>query len=496
MSTELDLAARVIELTRQLAGAGAEAEVVAAHSAEALTRFANSAIHQNVADATTTVRLRLHLDGRTAGGSTTVTSTEGLRSLVERTLAAARLSPPDATWPGLTAPTELRSAPAYDEATAAAGPQDRAALVRAFVDAAGGLETAGFCRTAYASGGFANTLGQAVHGRSADAGMDGIARLDGADGVARRASGRLAELDGAELGARAAAKARAAANPMELPPGRYELVLEPAAVADLLENLAGFGFNGKAFAQRQSFAELDVAQFDERITLTDEPLGATLPFDAEGTPRGTLTLVEAGVTRAVSHDRTSAAEAGAASTGHASPASRSWGPVAANLRLAPGSTSGAGAASNPDTSPAGAGRAGTGPAGTDTAGTGPAGTGTGGTGSVGAAESVVPSARALVANVRRGLLVTDLWYTRVLDQKSLVVTGLTRNGVWLIEDGEVTTAVGNMRFTQSYPQALGPGAVLGVGAESVALPDRWSGVRYTAPALHLASWNITGNASG
>jgi predicted Zn-dependent protease len=98
--------------------------------------------------------------------------------------------------------------------------------------------------------------------------------------------------------------------------------------------------------------------------------------------------------------------------------------------------------------------------------------------------------------MERGLLITDLWYTRVLDQKSLVVTGLTRNGVWLVEDGEVTAAVGNMRFTQSYPQALGVGMVLGVGDESALLPDRWSAARFAAPALHLASWNLTGNASG
>ncbi|MEV8508718.1 metallopeptidase TldD-related protein [Actinoplanes sp. NPDC051475] len=467
VGAELDLAARVVDLTRRLAGPHAEAEVVAAHSAEALTRFANSAIHQNVADATTTVRLRLHVDGRTAGGSTTVTDAGGLQALVERTVAAARLSPPDSTWPGLTAPTPL-SADAdfdsdFDEATATAGPQERAARVRDFVQAAGGLETAGFCRTTYASGGFANTLGQAVQGRSAEAAMDGIARLDGADGVARRAAARLTDLDGASLGARAAAKARAGGRPIELPPGRYEVVLEPTAVADLLDNLAGFGFNGKAFAQHQSFAELGAQQFDERITIVDEPLGATLPFDAEGTPRGNLVLVSDGVTRAVSHDRTSAAEAGGVSTGHGSAGSRSWGPIAVNLRLA-------GASAGPGASAAG------GPAGGD----GP----------------TAGSARALVAGMRRGLLVTDLWYTRVLDQKSLVVTGLTRNGVWLVEDGEVTAAVGNMRFTQSYPQALGPGAVLAVGAEEVSLPDRWSGVRYTAPALHLASWNITGNASG
>ncbi|MEV4636355.1 metallopeptidase TldD-related protein [Actinoplanes sp. NPDC049548] len=465
MNAEMDLAARVVELARRLAGPQAEAEVVAAHSAEALTRFANSAIHQNVADATTTVQLRLHVAGRTAGGSTTVTDAQGLQALVERTIAAARLSPPDTTWPGLTPPTPLPPNAGFDEATAAAGPQERAARVRDFVQAAGGLETAGFCRTTYASGGFANTLGQAVHGRSAEAAMDGIARLHGADGVARRAAGRLADLDGAELGAGAAAKARAGGRPIELPPGRYEVVLEPTAVTDLLDNLASFGFNGKAFAQHQSFAELGAQQFDEHITITDEPLGAALPFDAEGTPRGTLLLVENGVTRAVSHDRTSAAEAGATSTGHATSESRTWGPTAVNLRLAGASASAVRHAE-------------TGTAGPDDGG------------------PIAPSARDLVAGIRRGLLVTDLWYTRVLDQKSLVVTGLTRNGVWLVEDGQVTAAVGNLRFTQSYPQALGPGAVLAVGAQEISLPDRWSGVRYTAPALHLASWNFTGNASG
>lgn len=458
MSAELDLATRVVELTRRLAGPGAEAEVIAAHSAEALTRFANSAIHQNVADATTTVRLRLHLDGRTAGGSTTMTDAAGLQSLVERTIAASRLSPPDQAWPGLTPPTPLRSSPAFDEATAAAGPHERAERVRDFVRAAGGLETAGFCRTSYSSGGFANTAGQTAEGRAAEAAMDGIARLDGADGMARRAAGRLAELDGTALGTRAAAKARAGGRPIELPPGRYEVVLEPTAVADILGNLAMFGFNGKAFTQHQSFAELGAQQFDQAVTITDEPLGAMLPFDLEGTPRDTLFLVEKGTTRAVSHDRSSAAEAGTTSTGHAGAESRSWGPIPANLCLAPD------------------------PAGDEAPETGEGPT--------------AASARALVGGVRRGLLITDFWYTRVLDQKSLVITGLTRNGVWLVEDGEVTAAVGNMRFTQSYPQALGPGAILGVGADATALPDRWSGVRYTAPALHLKSWNLTGNASG
>jgi predicted Zn-dependent protease len=466
--SELALAGRVVDLVRRLAGPDAEAEAGVYHSAEALTRFANSAIHQNVADATTTVRLRLHLDGRTASASTTITDAAGLASLVERTIAAARLSPPDHLWAGLAPPAPVHPVD-VDEATAWAGPTERASRVRDFVRAAGGLETAGYCRTVYASGGFANSAGQAVEARAVEAAMDGIARNAGADGVARRASGRLADLDGAALGRRAAAKARAGGQPVELPPGRYEVVLEPAAVADLLGNLATFGFNGRSYAQQQSFAEPGAQQLDPAVTLTDEP-SSTLSFDVEGTPKVPLTLVAGGTTVALTHDRSSAAEVGATSTGHGSPSSRSWGPIATHMHLAPGPGSHAGPAPE----------AGRGTSDAASAADGP----------------TVESARPLVAAVARGLLITDFWYTRVLDQKSLVITGLTRNGVWLVEDGEVTAAVGNMRFTQSYPDALAPGAVLGVGTESIRLPDRWSGVQYSAPALHLASWNLTGNASG
>jgi predicted Zn-dependent protease len=477
MTTQLDLASQVIDLVTAVAGPAAAAEVTVSLDAEALTRFANSAIHQNVAEATTRVRLRLHAGGRTAAATTTVISPGGLRALVERTLAAARVSPPDKTWPGLTPPTPPHQSAGYhgsgggsgldfgfDEATAHATPEERATRVLDFVRAAGGLETAGYCRTTSTAAAFANTAGQSVEGRTAEAALDGIARLDGADGVARLASGRLADLDGALLGTRAAAKARAGSRPAELPPGRYEVVLEPEAVSDLLHNLAAFGFNGKAWSQHQSFASIGREQFDPSITLIDEPLGSRpepapgLPFDIEGTPTQSLVLVREGVTKAVTHDRSSAAASGAASTGHASASSRTWGPVATHMSLEAAPPS-----SRPPADPS---------------------------------SPVAPAAQSLVAHLERGLLITDFWYTRCLDQKALIMTGLTRNGVWLVEDGEIKGAVGNMRFTQAYPQALGPGTVHGVGSESVLLPDRWSGVRYAAPALHLASWNLTGNASG
>ncbi len=138
------------------------------------------------------------------------------------------------------------------------------------MDAAGGLETAGYCRTHHWRGGFANSAGQALAAERADVGMAGIARRDGFDGAARQASGRLADIDGAVLGARAAAKSNAAIDPIELPPDRYEVVLEPSAVADLLEALSYYGFNAKAVAEQRSFVRLGDDQFDPALTLFDD----------------------------------------------------------------------------------------------------------------------------------------------------------------------------------------------------------------------------------
>jgi predicted Zn-dependent protease len=458
------LPAQVLDLVRVAAGPGTEAEVLVQRTDLGLTRFANSSIHQNVAESTTSVRLRLHHQGRTAAGSTTLTVPDALRDLVERTVSACRLGPPDPTWPGLAPPASLAAAGTVDERTVAASPADRAQRVRAFVDAAAGLPTAGFCRTQHWRVEFANSAGQSVRGAGTEAAMDGIARAGSAgdaDGLARVASTQLSDVDGAALGTRAAAKALAAREPVELPPGRYQVVLEPAAVDDLLMMLAMYGFNAKAVAERRSFAEVGAEQFDPALTLVDDasrPGAIGLPFDPEGTPRRRLELVTAGVTSGLAHDRrtAAAARAGTGSTGHALPGG-TFGPTCFNLLLAPASD--APAAGRP-------------------------------------APGLDDSVAALVAKVDRGLLVTDHWYTRVLDPKSLVVTGLTRNGVWLVERGEVVRPIRNLRFTQSYPQALAPGAVLGVGGYAGTLPGHWPGAGYTTPALRLASWNFTGGGSG
>lgn len=459
---ESSLVQQAVEMAGAAPFSGAEVSASADRHRLSLTRFANSVIHQNVAEDATTLRLVVHHDGRTASGSATVVSDDDVRELVERVAVSVRVAPVDPSWPGLAEPAAAGATDPVDPDTAAASPADRAAVVKGFVDAAGGLETAGYVRTNYWTGAFASSTGEAVTGEAVECGLSGIARNNGADGLARSAPMRISDLDGAALGARAAVKARASVDPVELPPGRYEVVLEPNAVSDILGNLASAGFSGKAVNERRSFVRVGEAQFDPSVSILDDPLAVGLGYDAEGTPRRRLALVEAGLTVAITHDRRTAAEVGTASTGH-HPVENAfaYGPTARHLNLLP---------LEPDS--------------VATEAEGPA------------ADS---SVAGLVAGVERGILVSDFWYTRILDPRSLAITGLTRNGVWLIENGVVTSPVSNFRFTQSYAQALAPGNVLGVGRTASAIPgDTYTTTspRWTCPALHLASWNFTGGASG
>lgn len=426
----------------------AEAEVRVNDGQSALTRFATSFIHQNVADAGARISLRVGIDGRVASMSVNQTDDDALDRLVRRAVDAARLSPVDPGWPSLAPPAAAPDADHWEDATADADPDARAARVRAFVDAAGGLETAGYCATDGVVAAFANSAGQRLSGRATSAAIDGIARTPTSDGSGRAASFRLSALDGGAVGDEATRRARDAAEPTDLEPGHYEVVLSPGCVTNLLLFLCLYGLNGRAVEEGRSFARLGEQQFDPSISLRDDitdPISIGIPFDIEGTPKRRLDLVQEGITSAVCHDRRTAKALDAESTGHAVEGGATWGAVPANLILAPGER----------------------------------------------------SQDDLVGALERGILVTDFWYTRILDPRTQVVTGLTRNGVWLVEDGRVSRPVRNLRFTQSYLEALAPGAVRGVGSDLTLVPGgSFGGSPYAVPSLHLASWNFTGGAQG
>jgi predicted Zn-dependent protease len=437
---------------RVLALVGDRAQALVSHGAgtSALTRFANSRIHQNMASDEQHLRLRVVVgDGQVAQATTTRLDGDGLERLVEGCLAAALLRPADPEFPGLAEPGPLAEVDHWDDATASADPDARARVVADFVAAGADLEAAGYCSTEASTNVLRSTSGIACASRATMAQLDGIHRAGTAggpptDGYGQHTSIRLADLDGARVGEVAAAKARAGHDPIALDPGTYEVVLEPRAVAALLLFPAWLGFNAKAHAEGTSFVHLGEQQLDAQIDLWDDatdPRALGRPYDAEGTPKRRLDLVRAGVSVGLAHDRRSARLAGVEPTG-SSIGSEAFGGDPADLFL------GAGDRSRDD----------------------------------------------LVAGVERGLLVTDLWYNRILDPKTQVVTGLTRNGLFLIEGGEVTRPVQDLRYTQSVIGALGPGHVLGIGDDAVLVANEGGVVH--VPSLRLAAFAFTGGARG
>ncbi len=440
------VAERVLELVRAHAR-DAEAEVNVERGTTALTRFANSFIHQNVAEETYHIVLRVAVEGRTATARLDgPADSDALERLVEGALESVRVRPVDPDWPGLAPVAAAPAVDQWDEATAAATPDDRARLVADFVAAAGGLETAGACSTSATVLAFANSRGQLLAGRTTRASLDGIARTGSSDGSGRASSVTISALNGRQVGERAARKADESRDTTDLEPGRFEVVLEPQCVANMLQFLFIYGFNGKPVEEGRSFVRLGAAQFDASINLSDDatdPATVGLGFDIEGTPKWRTDVVKDGVTSAVLHTRRTARKAGTESTGNAVEGGDEWGALPGNPKIAAGDR-------------------------TDD---------------------------ELIGQVGRGLLVTDFWYVRILDPKTQVVTGLTRNGVWLIEDGRVVRPVSNLRFTQSYLEAIGPGVVRGIGRELALIPGGFEG-NHLVPSLHLASWNFTGGARG
>jgi predicted Zn-dependent protease len=424
-----------------------EANVRVTRTRHGLTRFANSFIHQHVGEDTVTVSLTVAVGGRTSSASSTRIADEELAALVDTALAAAALQPVDPLWPGASPPADVGFPGQHDDPTADATPDERAAGVEAFVAAGPELRAAGYLDTAASWVAFASTGGQRVAGATTRATLDGIHQTATSAGSAHQTSVRLSELDGRAAGALAAERARRSASFTDVDPGAYPVVLGPEAVATILSFLAIYGFNAKAYLDGGSFVELGASPFDPAISVWQDPTDPRaigLPFDAEGTPRTRYPLIDHGMTPSLSHDRRTAKRAGATSTGDALPDAAAFGAVPTNLVMSAGDT----------------------------------------------------PANELVAGIERGLLITQFHYVRALEPKTVTATGLTRNSTFLIEDGEVSGAVGNLRFTQSFVAALAPGQVLGVGDDQRYADGEFGAGMVIAPSLALASWNFTGGARG
>ena len=437
----LAIAERAVGLA-QAAGA-TEAEALVSDERAQLTRFANSEIHQNVAETDGSVNLRVAIGKRVGVASSNRLDDEGLRRLAETASAIARNSAELEDWGGLPEPTPIAEIPAgWSEATAGATPEQRAEGVRAVIAAAdaAGVRAFGSFSTAAEHLAVANSHGVRAAQRRTTAQLLTVHMgPDGGNGYGEQASVDASLIDAAAVGREAAEKARASANPVAVDPGDWTVVLEEPAVVDILSMLAYMGFSALAVQEERSFAEPGKVIGSELVTIVDdasEPGALPMAFDYEGVAKQRVVLVERGVCRDVVYDAQTAARAGVTSTGHGLPAPNSYGPFPLNMVMSAGATSRA----------------------------------------------------DLVGEMERGLLVTRFHYTNPVHPKLAIVTGMTRDGTFLVEDGRIVGPVRNLRYTQSYLDALA--GVTAVGRDRKTLKGFLGSA--VVPALRIASWTFTG----
>jgi len=439
--SELQLAERVLGLAE--AEGATEAEVLVLGGSEQLTRFANSQIHQNVAETNTQVNLRFVLGRQIGVASTNRVADESLRGLAQSAARIARLQPELEDFRGLPAArprSEVSGAAAAS--TVNASPATRAEGARAVIAAAdeAGVLAYGSFRTVTERIAVANSCDIRVAEERTHAQLITVCMgTDGESGYAEAAAVDVEAIDAAAIGREAAEKARASRGAQQLEPGDYPVVLEEYAVVDLLDMLGYMGFSALAVQEGRSFFEPGKRIGSELVSIWDDatdPAGTPASFDYEGVPKSRVELVDRGECRGVVYDAQTAGREGRESTGHGLPAPNPWGPFPLNQFMAAGDQDRA----------------------------------------------------ALIGGLERGLLVTRFHYTNPVHPKLAIVTGMTRDGVFLVEGGEIRGPVRNLRFTQSYLDAL-------AGVEAVGRTRRLlRGFLGSAvvPAVRIGSFTFTG----
>ncbi|MFA6434390.1 MAG: TldD/PmbA family protein [Elusimicrobiales bacterium] len=431
----------ICERIMRLAGRiRAEAIITSVNSS--LTRFADNVISQNVSNASTEISVRVLENGRVTRFSLNQPSESALKTAFAAALAALRTQKKDPRLMPLPEPgPSIESTKLYFHGTAAMPPKDRAARVAAVIKKCrkAGAVAYGAYETGSTAVTVANSLGVRAFHKESSAVYSVTVRDKDGFGWAEAPAFDAGEIDFDRLDRTAMEKARLSRAPRSIKPGPYTVILEPAAAADLLFYLGFYGFGAQFYQEGQSFVsgKLGRKVMSPEITLEDDALGglsAGMPFDYEGLPRQKVTLIESGVARAVAHDRKTAARAGTRTTGHALPPPNTYGPVPINLSLAKGSV----------------------------------------------------SLKEMIRNTERGILVTNFHYTNLLKPLTVEITGMTRNGTFMIKNGRIAYPVRNMRFTESAVEAFNRIEAVGDKQEAFI---QWG--RVAAPALKIRGFNFS-----
>jgi len=439
-----------------------ETEMLISGGRFSLTRFANNVIHQNVEDENHVISIRTVFGGRTARATTNKLDHDSLRRVVEASEALAKVQHPDPDLLPMpdsreadgNADRSIRATPSrHFPATAAITPQLRADGVKKIVDAANRhrLTTAGIFSSAEHVEGIFNSRGLSKWHTQTSAEVSITMLAPDSSGWQKSNSPDVSNLDPLRMAEIAAQKAIDSAHPAEIPAGKYTVILEPSAVLDIV-GFMFWDYSGMAILDQRSFLTTRIGSkvFGENINISDDvthPLQTGSTFDGEGMTRQRVPLVENGVVKRVVYARATAERmkhseykdkvGPIAATGHGFALPNEMGEMPVNIVFAP--------PQNPRT------------------------------------------VADMISSTERGILVTRLWYIREVDPYEKIVTGMTRDGTFFIENGRIKNGVRNFRFNQNLIQMLS-------NVESMSLPVRASGeesMDMVVPAMKIRDFNFT-----
>ncbi len=433
-----------------------EIEALFYSTRNALTRFANNTIHQNMAEENVVVSVRTSFDGRTARATTNKLDDESLKRVVEASENLAKVQQPDPDLLPMPSLSEASAMPAPNrcfEQTSAITPEQRAETVKKMVSIAEKqkLTAAGIFSSSEWSEGIFNSRGLSQWHTQTSSEISITALADDSSGWQKANSPDVATLDAADLAETAARKARESAGPREIPAGKYTVILEPAAVLDIV-GFMFYDFGAMAVLDQRSFLNNRVGTklFGENITIWDDvahPLQSGSPFDGEGVRREKIQLIEEGVVKQLVYARGTAEKmkqseyknkvGPIASTGHGFPLPNEMGEAPMNIVF--------GSPTDPQT------------------------------------------VDQMIASTDRGILVTRFWYIREVDPYEKILTGMTRDGTFYVENGKIQYGVRNFRFNESLIHMLS-------NVEAMSAPVRASGEEsfdMVVPAMKVRDFNFT-----
>jgi PmbA protein len=433
-----------------------ELEVLFSSTNHALTRFANNTIHQNVAELNEVASIRVAFDGKTARATTNRFDDESLKRAVESAESIAKVQEPDPDLLPMASASEGKGTETpsrWFDQTASITPAERAEGVGKIVAAAkkNKLVTAGIYSSTQSAEAIINSKGLSGFHRQTSAEVSITMLADNSSGWQKANSPDVRNIDPVRLGEIAAQKARDSQSPQELPPGKYTVILEPAAVLDLV-GFMFWDFGGLAIMDQRSFLNnrIGTKLFGENISIVDDvthPLQSNAAFDGEGVARRRVNLVDKGVIRSLVYARGTAEKMRKSeykdkvgeiqSTGHGFPLPNEMGEAPANIVfITPGG------------------------------------------------EQTVDQ---MIAGTERGILITRLWYIREVDPYEKILTGMTRDGTFFVEDGKVKHGLLNFRFNQSLIEMLN-------NVEAMGKAVRASGEEafdMVVPAMKIRGFNFT-----